>query len=137
MKNYKKLLISLLSAAAVLVIIVAGAFIVLNSISKSGTIEEILQINFDDIAYIKEGNVAQQPDDYPVADFIKKYKSAVFEQFSGSIGGTAHRYYVAYDQDNQIVFTLVSIGNRELYFISKGSFDINESYSDKLYQLKQ
>ena len=137
MKNHKKLLISLLSAAAVLAIIVTGVFVAHNSTSKSGTIEEILQISFDDIAYMKEGSAAEQPDDYPVADFIRKYRSAVFEHFSGSIGSTAHWYYVAYDQDNQKLFTLVSIGNRELYFISKGSFNIDESYSGKLYQLKQ
>lgn len=99
------------------------------------TIEEIVGVNFNDIAYIKTGDYSNINENYDVSEFIDKYQNLKFQKISGGYGSTAHLYYVCYNSNNEVLFTLVDIGNQDKYFIKKGEFDINKD-SSNLYQLK-
>ncbi len=101
---------------------------------KNKTIEKILNIDMNNIAYIKVGNSLAQDDDYPVANFISTYKNAEFKKVNQDIGNTAHLYYVCYNAQNEVLFTLVEIGNQNLVFLKKGIFNINDK-DNYLYQL--
>lgn len=125
-----------LTSTLVILFLVSIIIIILNLVGahREHTIEDILQTNFDDISYIKTGGAHYQDEDYPVSKFTSEYGHIKVEKFSGGTGSTAHQYFVAYDSNNQILFTIVEIGNRNLLYISKGTFNINEDNSDKLYQ---
>lgn len=133
--------IMLLAVVSLLGVLCVALAVVLNFNEPTNINEEavsfksIVQVNFSDIAYIKTGDAREQKDDCPISDFIKEYGQARFKRFSDSTGSTAHVYFVAYDNNDQILFTLVDIGNRDLVYISRGTFDINEEDTfDKLYK---
>lgn len=98
------------------------------------TVKDILQTKFDNISYVKTGGASHQDEDYSVSKFINEYSDVKVERFSGDTGSTTHQYFVAYDSSDQILFTIVEIGNRNLLYISEGTFNIDEDNSDKLYQ---
>ncbi len=101
---------------------------------KTKTIEEILNIKLENISYIKTGGFDNINEYYNVNDFIEKYQNNKYKKISGEYGSTTHIYYVCYDTDDNIIFTLVDIGNQDKVFIKKGTFDINEGRK-YLYQL--
>ena len=103
---------------------------------KSMTIEEITGINFNEIDHIKTGDAWSQNENYDVNKFINEYKNLKYKKFKEGTGSTAHTYYVCYNSDNEVLFTLVDIGNQGKYFIKKGSFDINKDSSNR-YQLAE
>lgn len=100
------------------------------------TIEEILNININDISYVKTGGALIQDEDYSVDDFIKYYKNLKYKKVNQSTGNTAHIYYVCYDRNDKILFTLVEIGNKGLIYLKNGLFNINDD-NGYLYQLEQ
>lgn len=125
-----------LASVLVALFITSIVILVINLIGTHGeySVKDILQTNFDNISYVKTGGASNQDEDYPVSKFINEYGDIKVEKYSGSTGSTAHQYYVAYDSNDQVLFTIVEIGNKNLLYISKGVFDINENNSDKLYQ---
>ena len=120
----------------IVLLIVSIALLVANlvGIRREYTINDILQTKFDDISYVKTGGASRQDEGYPVSKFINEYSQTKVEKYSGNTGSTAHQYFVAYDNNDQVLFTIVEIGNRNLLYISKGTFNINENNSSKLYQ---
>ena len=97
------------------------------------TIEEITGVEFDKISYIKTGeNQAQY---YDVEEFINEYQNLEYKKITGEYGNTTHMYFICYDADDKILFTLVNVGNQDKVFIKKGSFDINSDAKENLYQL--
>ena len=127
-----------LCLVSILIILLATSIVILVinlfQAHREYAIEDILQTSFNDISYIKTGGASQQDEDYSVSKFINEYGNIKVKKFSGDTGNTAHQYYVAYNSNNQALFTIVEIGNRNLLYISKGVFNINENNSDKLYQ---
>ncbi len=124
---------------ALAVITVTLALFIFNwSRGRTGkTISEITGVNFNKIAYVKAGEPLKQDEDINIKEFIKLFKRHKFyNPKTTDIGSTAHYYYVAYDKDNNILFTVVMVGNQGLVFIKKGSFDINKDRNDNLYQLR-
>ena len=99
---------------------------------KSGTIEELINVNFNEIDHIK-----YESQDYDVKKFVKEYKNIEFTKISDGIGSTRHSYFRCYNSKNEIIFTLVSVGNQEKYFIKKGEFDVNKDTKKYLYQIKE
>jgi len=101
------------------------------SCSKSeGTIEEITGVNFDKISYIKANGSL-----YNVEEFISEYKNLKYKKTSIKVGSTTHFKFECYDNNDEILFTLIDVGNQDKVFIKKGKFDINKDASKSLYQL--
>ena len=99
--------------------------------SKEKTIEEITGVNFDDISYIKTKDI-----DYDVNEFISYYQNAKFQKITEkNIGSTTHLYFVCYDNNDNVLFTLVSVGNQDKYIIKKGSYNTNTDSYKFLYQM--
>ncbi len=111
-------------------------FILLGCIKSRGTIEEITGVEFNKIDYIKIGNASNQSEDYDVEKFISEYKNLKYKKASGEYGNAAHLYYVCYDVNNEVLFTLIEVGSQNRVFIKKGIFDINKDSSSNLYQLE-
>ena len=116
----KKVFISILVLVVVLIVIIFNG-------SNGQTIEKILKINLDDIAYIKTNS--NEDDNYDVDLFIKEYRNKKYKKFDGSKGSTTNLRYICYDNDNQILFTLVDVGNQNLIMLIK-----NDSKVSSLYQ---
>lgn len=108
-------------------------FIATFFVFKNGTIEEIININFNDIAYIKTGDSLVQNSFYDVDKFTKSYKNIKYKRVFGSYNSNYHTYYVCYDSNNNILFTLVETENENKVIIKKGKFDISFD-SNSLYQ---
>ena len=108
-----------------------------SNMTSNITIEEITGVNFSEILYIKTGDALNHNEDYSVKQFIEEYKNLHYIKITGSIGSTAHTYYVCYDANDEVLFTLVDIGNQDKFYIKKGNFDINEDNTNNLYQLNQ
>ncbi len=118
-------------------IVIIAIFLVLTRRDNNyHTIEEILNINMNNISYVKTGGALIQEDDYLVDDFIKHYKNLKYKKVNQNTGSTAHLYYVCYDYNDKVLFTLVEIGNQDLIYLKNGSFDTND-YKRYLYQLVQ
>ena len=111
------------------------SFILVGCSKSQGTIEEITGVEFSKINYIKTGGASYLNEDYDVEKFINEYKNLKYKKISGEYGSTAHLYFVCYDANGKVLFTLVEIGNQDKVFIKKGSFDINNDSSSSLYQL--
>ena len=109
--------------------------IALTGCSKNMTIEEITGIDFNQIDHIRTGFASSINENYDVEEFTNNYKNLKYQKISGGYGNTAHKYFVCYDSNNEVLFTIVDIGNQGKYFIKKGEFDINKD-SSNLYQLK-
>ncbi len=120
---------------ALCLIIVIFSFLLVGCNKTSKTIEEITGVSLDDISYIKTGNNVDN--DYDVDTFIEEYKDLKFTKTSGNIGNTARKYYVCYNSDNEVLFTLVDIGNQDKFFIKKGFFDIEKDSKKFQYKLEQ
>ena len=110
-------------------------FILVGCSKSQGTIEEITGVDFNKINYIKTGSALNQNEDYDVEEFISEYKNLKYKKISGEYNGTTHLYFLCYDANDKVLFTLVDIGNQDKVFIKKGSFDINKDASSSLYQL--
>ena len=132
----KKIILGVL----IIIIVVTSFFIVYNKFTneKIKTIQEITGIDFNDISYIKTGGALKQNEDYPVNEFIQEYKNLKYKKLNDrSMGSTTHLYFVCFNSDNEVLFTLVEIGKQDKVFIKKGIFNINEDPYSSLYQLKQ
>ncbi len=111
-------------------IIVMMCFLFTGCSKSEGTIEEITGVSFNKINYIKANGSL-----YNVEEFISEYKGLNYKKISEKAGSTRHFYYVCYDSNDKILFTLVDIGNQNKYYIKKGKFDINKDALNSLYQL--
>ena len=105
-------------------------------VESEGTIEEILGIDLDDIDHIKTGGALEQNSDYPVEDFIEEFGGREYNKANKSEGNTSHTYYVGYDEFDEVLFTLVDVGNQNLVFLKEGEFDINVD-RNVLYQMEE
>lgn len=132
--NLKKVIFPFLILIGIVIIAILLVFTLRNN--NYHTIEEILKININDISYVKTGGALIQEDDYSVDDFINNYKNLKYKKVNKSTGSTAHVYYVCYDYNDKILFTLVEIGNQGLIYLKNGSFNINDD-NGYLYQLEQ
>lgn len=110
-------------------------FVLVGCSKTHGTIEEITGVDFSKIDYIKTGSALHLKKGYDVGKFISEYKNLKYKKISGEYGSTAQVYFVCYDANDKVLFTLVEIGNQNKVFIKKGSFDINKDSSSSLYQL--
>ena len=97
------------------------------------TIEEITGVDFSNISYVKTGITGDK--DYDIDLFVNYYKDLKYEKISGDYGNTAELYFICYNSFDEVLFTLVEIGNQDKVFIKKGSFDINGDSSYNLYRL--
>ena len=118
--------IIIVSVAILVIALIIFTFFFLN---RAKTIEEILDISFSDIAYVMHFD-----EEISLSEFVNEYKTKKYEKYSVDIGTTAHDYYIAYDENNNIIFTLVDIGNRNLIFLKKGEFNINDN-DNQVYRL--
>ena len=118
------------------IIILIMCFMVVGCSNSHGTIEEITGIEFNKIKYIKTGGALNQNEDYDVNDFINEYKDLKYKKISGGYGSTTHLYYVCYDANDKVLFTLIDVGNQNKFFVKKGTFDIKKDASSNLYQLE-
>ena len=91
----------------------------------------------NNISYIKTDGDSIQENDYLVDDFIKHYKNLKYKKVNQSTGSTTHLYYVCYNSNDEVLFTLVDIGNKDLIYLKKGLFNINDNNIKYLYQLEQ
>ena len=117
------------------VVMLTMCFLLVGCSKTQGTIEDITGVKFESINYIKSGGALNQSSNYDVEQFISKYKNLKYKKISGKYGSTTNIYYVCYDDSDNILFTLVEIGNQNKVFIKKGIFDINRDTSYSLYQL--
>ena len=108
---------------AVLVLVVVLIVIIFN-VRNGQTIEKILKINLDDIAYIKTNS----DQDYNVDLFIKEYRNKKYKGFYGSKGPTANLSYICYDSNGKVIFTLVDVGNQNLIMLIKNDSKISSLY---------
>ena len=113
----------------IIIVSITILVIVLIFLNRAKTIEEILDISFSDIDYVK-----YLDEEISSSEFINEYETKKYKKYSGDIGTTAHDYYIAYDENNNIIFTLVDIGNRNLIFLKKGEFNINDN-DNQVYRL--
>lgn len=125
----------------IVVIVVCFFAIIFNQfikekVDEGKTIEEITGISLSDISYIKTGSAGEQNEYYEVSDFIKEYNDIKYKKNYESYGSTANIYFVCYDLNDEILFTVVEIGNQNKVFIKKGKFDINKDSEECLYQQK-
>ena len=111
----------------VILVIILFSLIFLNT-RRSKTIEEILKVNFDDIAYIKTNSDGDT--NYDVNKFIKKFGDKKYKTFKGLKGSTANLRYTCFNNDGKVIFTLVDVGNKNLIILIKN--DSNSSAN--LYQ---
>ena len=111
----------------VILAIILFSLIFLNT-RRSKTIEEILKVNFDDIAYIKTNSNGDTNDD--VNKFIKKFRDKNYKTFKGLKGSTANLRYTYFNNDGKVIFTLVEVGNKNLIILIKN----DSNSSDNLYQ---
>ena len=132
----------------ILVVAGCGIFFLVRGIidnQKEGDLGHILknqlngrEIKKSDIKYIKSGDPFDQNEDYSVAEFIDSFWDKNYKpRDNGRIGSTAHSYYVAYDKNDQILFTLVDVGNRGLCYIKAGSFNISDDNHEFLFRMQE
>ena len=130
----KKKILGILLIIIIVIIISA----LLNGYSMPNqTIEEITDVAFMNISYIKHGDESKQTDNYDVEKFINKYKNLKYEKVYESYGITEHEYFVCYNSSNEPILTVVEVGNQDKVFIVKGKFDINKDALGNLYKLKK
>lgn len=111
----------------VILVIILFSLIFLNT-RRSKIIEEILKVNFDDIAYIKTNSNGDT--NYDINKFIKKFGDKKYKTFKGLKGSTANLRYTCFNNDGKVIFTLVDVGNKNLIILIKN--DSNSSAN--LYQ---
>ena len=116
-------------------VVIIMCFMLVGCGKSQGTIEELTGVKFDEISYIKTGGASEQNENYDVDKFISEYKNLKYKKISGKYGNTSHVYYVCYDDNDKVLFTLVDVGNQDKVFIKKGKFNINKDASSSLYQL--
>jgi len=111
---------------SVIVLIILGGILLFYGNSK--TIEEILDIRFDDISSVYVDEI-----EYPKDEFIKNYGKKKYRiKNLSDIGNTTHFTFVCYDSKGEVIFTLVDIGNRGLIYLQK-----KDSEKRILYQLSE
>ena len=98
------------------------------------TIEEITSISFNDIKTVR---VSNNYDEYDLNKFINDFKDLEFQKANDSYGNTAQIKYICYDSNDNVLFTIVDIGNQDKYFIKKGEFNLSTDWKDSLYELKK
>ena len=126
----QKVIISII----LVILLSALVFVILVRNQKGRTIEEITGVNFSDISYVKYGGAMSLSSDYDLNEFISLYRNNKYKKINEAYGNTTHLYIICYDLNDEVLFTLVDVGNSNKIFIKKGSFNINKD-SKKLYQL--
>lgn len=107
-------------------VLVVVLIVIIFNVRNGQTIEKILKINFDDIAYIKTNS--NEDDNYDVDLFIKEYRNKKYKGFYGSKGSTANLSYICYDSNGKVIFTLVDVGNQNLIMLIKNDSKISSLY---------
>ena len=121
----------------VLCLIMVVACLFLTGCGKKQTIEEITGVSLNQIDHIKYGGTTTHDNDYTdVQGFIDSNKNNKYKKVSGSYGSTTHRYFICYNSKDEVILTLVDVGNSGYVFIKAGEFNINKDASSSLYQLQ-
>ena len=129
--NKKRLII--LIAAACLILTVVVCFIVYRA--STSTIESITGVSFDDIAYVKSGGALGQTLDYDKDEFIKEYRNKRYHKINKKYSDDkSHDYYVCFDKNDNILFTLVETRTNDEVFIKKGKFSIVRDSETSFYK---
>jgi hypothetical protein len=121
----------LLIIATVLIISCILMIFAINNMINTNTIEKLTNVNFNKISYVKTGGALEQNQKMTINDFTSLFKDIKFKKSDvPNIGSTANIYYVCYDKNDNALYTVVDIGNRNLYFIGEG----NNREEFKLYE---
>lgn len=118
MKNKLEKIIPLILLSAAAIIVVFSIIYVYNFNDYPLTFDDITDNRFCETVYIS-GDIDDKD------GFTEFYKNQTYAEYNGDLGSTTHLKFDFYDIDGNLLFSLTSVGNRNIISVT---IDGYESY---------
>ena len=96
------------------------------------TFEHITKIDLQRVSFCESNSKKIE-----LNDFLDEFGNVKFKKSKENIGSTAHQRYLCFDDANQLLFTVVDIGNKGLVYITVGEYDASNQERLQVYKKVQ